>query len=185
MSCIPNIKKDLKILYSDTDSFIHEIKTDDWYADMRDMKDHFDTSDYPTTHANYSVTNKKVLGKMKDELNGAILKEYVGLRSKMYALFFSNNFIKKAKGIKKGAIERTISFDDYKTCLFNDVQIRTTFNLIRSRKHIIHSIEQNKLALDSNCDKRQLLPDGINTLPYGFVSLVNDDVMMAECNLFQ
>ena len=60
-----------QLLYTDTDSLLLEIKTDDVYKDMGNRADHYDMSDYPPEHTLHSVENKKVLGKMKDEARGA------------------------------------------------------------------------------------------------------------------
>ena len=77
-----------KLLFTDTDSFMYEIETEDFYKDISgDVKDRFDTSDYPENHPPGIPTgiNKKVLGMMKDEAAGKIIKEFVGLRSKLYS----------------------------------------------------------------------------------------------------
>ena len=59
-----------ELLYTDTDSLLLEIETDDVNKDMEANKHLYDTSDYPKEHPLYSNTNKKVLGKMKDECAG-------------------------------------------------------------------------------------------------------------------
>ena len=59
-----------RLLFTDTDSLCYEIATADIYADMLADADQFDTSDYPTDHPNFSLANKKVLGKFKDETAG-------------------------------------------------------------------------------------------------------------------
>ena len=56
---------------------------------------------------------------MKGELGGKIMKEFVNLRPKMYSYKVGNSEPKKFKGIKKCVVEKTISFDDYKRCLFS------------------------------------------------------------------
>ena len=80
--------KDLKVLYTDTDSFIYEVETDDFFADIADdVEKMFDTSNYPEDHPSCIPVgkNKKVIGLMKDEAGGKIIKEFVGLRSKLYS----------------------------------------------------------------------------------------------------
>lgn len=74
-------------MYTDTDSFILEIKTDDVYADIRNEPEEFDTWDYPENNIfGIKRHNNKVIGKFKDELKGEIATEVVGLRSKCYAM---------------------------------------------------------------------------------------------------
>ena len=51
---------------------------------MKQDQDLYDTSDYPKDHPLYSVSNKKVIGKFKDETEGVPVSEFVGLRAKMY-----------------------------------------------------------------------------------------------------
>ena len=85
----------LKLAYIDTDSFIYLIKTDDLFNDMLAMLEYLDTSDYPPNHPCFSVINKKVLGKFKDETKGALVSAFVGLRAKMYAIIIALREIKK------------------------------------------------------------------------------------------
>src|SRR5699024_7576412 len=62
-----------KLCYQYTDGLIYEVETEDLYEDFKDMQDLLDTSDYPKDHFLYSNENKKVVGKMKDEMNGKII----------------------------------------------------------------------------------------------------------------
>ena len=94
-----------KLLFSDTDSLMYEIQTEDFYKDISgDVKNKFDTSDYPENHPSGIPTgiNKKVLGKMKDEAAGKIIKEFVGLRAKLYSykMYEGEKEIKKCKELK-------------------------------------------------------------------------------------
>lgn len=158
----------IKLLYEDTDSLICSIKTEDFYEDMNEFIDELDTSDYTENNVyNLPRVNKKVLGKFKDEMNGKIIKEFVGLRSKLYAIKPDDDdkIIKKAKGIKKCVVKKEIMFDDFKNCLNNRIPLYKKQNLIRSNKHEIYTIEMNKKALSAYDDKRYI--DGIHTLAWG------------------
>ena len=91
-----------KLLFTDTDSLMYEIQTEDFYKDISgDVKDRFDTSDYPENHPSGIPTgiNKKVLGMMKDEAAGKIIKEFVGLRSKLYSFIMDDG--EKLKSVKE------------------------------------------------------------------------------------
>ena len=77
-----------KLCYMDTDSFVYEIETKDFYSDIaKYVEKRFDTSGY-SKDDNRPLPigeNKKVIGLMKDELGGKIMTEFVALRAKMYA----------------------------------------------------------------------------------------------------
>ena len=110
----------LTLCYMDTDSFIYCIETDDFYKDIADdVESRFDSSGYVPDRPLPIGLNKKVIGLMKDELGGEIMKEFVTLRPKMYSYKVGNSESKKCKGIKKCVVKKTISFEDYKNCLFN------------------------------------------------------------------
>lgn len=78
----------VRLAYTDIDSHILEITTNDVYEDFRgdDQTEQFDFSDYHKNHPNYNTDNKKVLGKFKCETHGTIIYELIALRPKMYAL---------------------------------------------------------------------------------------------------
>ena len=99
----------IKLLFTDTDSLCVEIETDDVYVDMPEMKEHFDFSEYPKNHFLYSTENQAVVAKFKDEVEGKIISEFIGLRSKLYSLTVQNDKVKKtAKGVKNAS--STITF---------------------------------------------------------------------------
>ena len=79
-----------KLLFTDTDSLTYEIETKDVYRDFWNDKDRFDNSDYSENSPYFNKTNKKVIGKFKDEAAGIPLTEFVGLRSKMYSYVKDN-----------------------------------------------------------------------------------------------
>ena len=77
-----------KLLFTDTDSLMYEIETEDFYKGISvDVKHWFDTSDHPPDHPSGipSGLNKKVLGMFKDEAGGKVIDEFVGLRTKLYS----------------------------------------------------------------------------------------------------
>jgi hypothetical protein len=170
----PKYLDKVKIMYIDTDSYIYEFKgVEDIYQDMKENIHRYDTSDFPENNPyGIPLINKKVLGKMKDENNGKILTEWVGLRSKMYSKNVQGiNETKKAKGVKKYVVENKLSLDDYRDVLFNSKRIYREMHCIRSKKHDISTVRQNKIALSYEDDKRIILEDGVNTVPHGYAAL--------------
>jgi len=74
------------LLYTDTDSLLYQVETEDVYADMKANATQYDFSDYPRDHPNHSIENKKVVGKFKDECYDRPIGEFLGLRPKMYSI---------------------------------------------------------------------------------------------------
>lgn len=131
-----------KVLYTDTDSLIYEIKHGDVYEVMRqDCHAFFDTSDYPETNIyNISRVNKKVLGMMKDENNGRIMTHFVGLRSKMYAtkVLYSPEEIERER-IKLEKVNRERS--EIERALAN-------LGVVKKIKGVKKSVIKNKITFD-------------------------------------
>ena len=151
-----------------------KLKTDDFYADIADdVRSWFDTSDYPKDHPSGIETgiNKKVIGMFKDEAAGKQIEEFVGLRSKLYSYQMAGVDYKKAKGVKKNVVKKSITHEDYKNCLFTKQEQSRRMNVIRSYHHEIFTEEVNKMALSADDDKRVIMEDGISTLSYGHYSL--------------
>ena len=157
-----------KLLFTDTDSLTYEIEAKDVYRDFWNDKDRFDNSDYPESSPYFNKTNKKVIGKFKDEACGIPIKEFVGLRSKMYSYVKDNKKeARTAKGIKKVVINNNIKHEDYKNVLLENRQIQHTMKTIRSSKHQLGSYEINKISLSCFDDKRYILINGKQSLAYG------------------
>jgi len=163
----PKYNDKLKLLFTDTDSLMYEIKTEDLYKDMKSDLELYDTSDYPKEHQLHSNKNKKVIGKMKDEACGEILTEFVGLRPKLYSFKLGGEDHKKCKGVKKAVVQKSITHEDYVRCLLDKKPLLRTMRIIRSELHEMYTVEINKVALDYSDDKRKILEDGINTLALG------------------
>ena len=162
----------VKVLYSDTDSLILEIETDDFFADTgEDVKKWFDTSKYPKDHFaaknGFPVgKNKKILGMFKDEAEGKIIREFVGLRPKCYSVLMDEKEIKKAKGTKKNTV-KSISHEDFVRVLQGEKFPPMKNISIRSHLHEIFTEQMWKVALSAEDDKRIVMEDGIQTLAIG------------------
>ena len=157
-----------ELLFTDTDSLMYLIQTDDFYSDInKDIKRKFDTSEYPENHPSGIKTgvNKKVIGKFKDEVGGIQITHFVGLRPKLYTFKVEEKGeTRKAKGVKKNVIKKSLSFEDYKKFLFTKDELMKEMNIIRSQNHNIYSMTINKVALSANDDKRLICSNKINTL---------------------
>ena len=157
-----------KLLFTDTDSLTYEIEAEDVYKDFWNDKDKFDNSNYPESSPFYDKTNKKVLGKFKNECSSIPMTEFVGLRSKMYSYIKDNNQVgKTAKGIKKNVIKKDITHENYKQTLFNNEQMHHTMKSIRSNNHQLGSYEINKVLLSCFDDKRYIHNNGATSYAYG------------------
>ena len=167
-----------RLLFTDTDSLAYEIQTADFYKDIAPhVQEKFDTSNYPVVHPSGIPTgvNKKIIGKFKDECGGKTMTEFVGLRAKLYAFKMDDGkATKKAKGVTKSVIKRSIAFEDYKRCLDTQQEIHRPMNIIRSHLHQIYTEQINKIALSAKDDKRHILPDGISTLAHGHYRISSD-----------
>ena len=99
----PKYDNDVKLSYMDTDSFVMNIKTEDFYKDIaNDVEKSFDTSNYEVDRPLPTGKNKRVIGLMKDELGGKIIMEFVTLRPKIYSyLTDDGKEDKNAKGTRK------------------------------------------------------------------------------------
>ena len=96
-------KLNCSLYFADTDSLVYEIRgVDDVYEKVCEDKDLFDFSDYSKESKFYDNSNKKVVGKMKDEMSGKVISEFAGLKSKMYSLVTVDDEEKvRAKGANK------------------------------------------------------------------------------------
>ena len=83
-------------MFTDTDSLVYEIKTEDVYKSFYENKNLLDFSD-----------KIRIIGKMKDEFKGKIISEFIGLKSKMYSFIaVDNEEVKKAKGVNKTVVNK-------------------------------------------------------------------------------
>ena len=160
-----------KLCYTDTDSLVIHIKTDDFYNDIaNDVERLFDTSNYNKKGDRPLPIgkNKKVIGMFKHETGGKIMTEFCALRAKTYAYKLDDDTeMKKAKGTKKCIVKRELMFENYVDALFNDEVVIRSQQRLRSYNLKVYPEEVNKIARSSNDDKRVLTYDKVTMFPYG------------------
>ena len=103
-----------RLLFTGTDSWTDEIRTEDIYKDFNDDKEMFDFSNYLTKSKYYDDSNKLVVGKMKDETTGVVIEELSELKPKMYSFLVGDKSeCTKAKGVNKN-VGAAINHNEYK-----------------------------------------------------------------------
>lgn len=174
--------------FTDTDSLLYSVETEDIHMDMLKHRNEFDLSNFSNNHRIFNRLspeeineikneNKKRVGKMKDEACGEVILEFVGLRAKAYAYLQESwddkkkqwTIVenKKLKGIKKNVVKKKLLFEHYKKCLFEGETRYQSMITFRSYLHKIKTIDQVKKALSRYDDKRFILACGVKTRPYG------------------
>ena len=158
------IKKNFnaELLFTDTDSLTYKIKSKNVYENFFKWKDLFDFSNYLKDSKFFDDTNKKVIGKMKDEYSGVIIDQFIGLKSKMYS-------IKKVDGKESSTakgVNFATEFNEFKDVLFNKKVIRHKMKRIQAKKQKIGTYEIDEISLSCFDDKRFVLDDGVHTLAY-------------------
>ncbi|KAJ8914870.1 hypothetical protein NQ315_014883 [Exocentrus adspersus] len=132
-----DVHQEIKLLYTDTDSLIYQLNVPDIYEHIKEGSHRFDTSDYePNNPYGIEQKNKKVPSLMKDENNGQIMLEFIGLRAKMYAYKVHNDkIVKRSKGSTLASVKK-ISFDDFGSIdlLLTQILLKTSTNLRRNFK---------------------------------------------------
>ena len=166
----PVFNERIHLLYTDTDSLMYEIESESpyWELEAAGKKDWFDFSNFPSDHFLHDDSNKRVPGLFKDECNVRPIKEFVGLRSKMYCLSVQGEEdVKVAKGVKKSVINNDLKFSNYMECLIEEETMEHSFRCIRSNQHRVHTLDLKKKTLSGFDDKRFLL-NMIDSVPYGY-----------------
>ncbi|CAG9794210.1 unnamed protein product [Diatraea saccharalis] len=160
------LKDNLSLLYTDTDSLIYQFNNEDSYEFVKkdEIKKYFDINEYE------KGKNDKIEDCcFKDELKGAIIKEFVGLKSKMYAVD-AENTIKKAAHVPK-EVKSTFDIKVYRECLYNNSPLYKEFNRVRAEDHDLYNQKVRKIVLSSNDPKRYISDNKFDTLPWGHYSL--------------
>ena len=177
-----------RLCYMDTDSFVMDIKTDDFYKDIsNDVDKWFDASNY-NKHDNRSLEigkNKKVIGKFRDELSGKVMSDFCALRAKTYSFQLDDDTKKKkTKGTRKCIVKTEITFKNYANALFKDKVLVKSQQRFKSDHHKVYREKVNKIALSSNDDKRIQTFDKVMTYPYGSNAFMVCENEMLLKNIF-
>lgn len=149
------------------------VNTRDFYEDLRSKPgfiEKFDTSNFPPEHPCYSSDRKKVPGTFTDETGGKSILEQIALRAKSYCFNLEGVENIKAKGVAKTVVKHHMTMEDHKLCLFGENgEFNPYRNMIsfRSYKHEVKTISSSKLALNRYDNKRFILKNRVDTLPWG------------------
>ncbi|XP_015787958.1 uncharacterized protein LOC107364979, partial [Tetranychus urticae] len=166
--------RNLSLVYTDTDSFIYHIKTENLYNDLKYFANIMDFCDYPKNHSLHSEENKKKLGYLKDETNGDPIIEIIALKSKMYLIRSVNSERKTAKGVQKHVVKSQILQDDYLNCLYDEKLYKHTNHRLQSKNHKIKAISTEKISLSPLDDKRWAI-DNVNTHAFGHYQTTHEN----------
>ncbi|KAL4100902.1 hypothetical protein QTP88_020927 [Uroleucon formosanum] len=137
----------IELIYTDIDSLVYYIQTDDFYEDLKNnpsLLDRMDTSNLPENHPCFISERKKIPGLFSDQTDGFIMAEFCALRAKSYAYILAGREKIRAK-------RENIS--------------------IRSFKHQLMTIKSNKLTFNNFDDKRVILEDKNQILAHGHYSI--------------
>ncbi|KAK3104484.1 hypothetical protein FSP39_003183 [Pinctada imbricata] len=156
-----------RLLFTDTDSLMYHIETEDLYKDMAESKDLFDLSNFAEDHFLHDKTNMTIPGYFKDETEGMAIFEFCGLRSKMYSFTYGENEKRTAKGISQNTVKKHLKHAHYKRCLFDGDIFMCGMHAIRSSNHELYVQRINKSGLSAFDDKRWVRNDGITTYAHG------------------
>lgn len=157
-------RENVKLLMTDTDSLMLEIKTDDFWKDV----EVFNRANNGWIQAEGNPRNNQ-LGVFKSETGNDPIVEFVGLRAKMYSYITESDQMEhmKAKGIPKAALEQ-YSQEDFVQVLDGGQATTVSMQSIRSYQHQLFTVEMFKRGLSCNDVKRWICPNNIDTQPYGY-----------------
>ena len=196
--------KDVQLLYSDTDSFILKIKSNDLISDLKNLSPTFDFSNLPMNHPLFDDSKKSKLFHFKEEFGLLPILRVVCLGSKVYSIQtvcchdFKLHSCQKCKtnpllvkdkdnisdklvmkGISKQARTK-FTFQDYFCCLQKQLARRTIDYQIQSKNQKLSSNVIQKVALSGFCDKRYILECGVHSIPFNN-DIYNDKCTAEEC----
>jgi hypothetical protein len=166
-----------RLCFTDTDSLCYHIATKDVYSEL--FASHADEMDYSPYAATGRIDfgdydkdqHKKITGKFKDECEMGVMREFRGLRSKVYRFgYLDEHGTYGEKGTCKGvnrAVAKGITLADYNACATTKQSVFRTNTRFQKHQHRITTVHQQRKCLAAYDDKRYILDDGVTTLAYG------------------
>jgi hypothetical protein len=166
---------DITLCYFDTDSFLYEIKTENLMKELGTIfKYLMDFSNFDEDHELYDMSKAKLIGYLKSEYGNKVINEFVGLKSKLYSIIYNNNLNKNtAKGLQKAILKKFVNHNHYLQVINDQRPFVSTMRRIQSKEHKVTTIKQKKMIFTPMDDKRYILPNGIETLPFGHWKINN------------
>ena len=165
-----------KLLFTDTDSLTYHIThapAVDVYKVLK-ATDEMDFSNFPPDHEHFSQAFHLVPGKWKDENAGACVKEFVGLRAKMYSFLMTDGAVKStAKGVQKSFQQRHLTHEEYKNVLMGQTKnMVENVNIITDGHHRLRTVKSVKIGLNPLNDKRYITGPQGESLAFGHCDIM-------------
>lgn len=181
----PALNGKVSVLFSDTDSLLLKCVTHLTVDEvMQKLSSIMDFSNLSKDHPLYDSSRMNELTFWKNETQGEILAEFVGLCAKTYSIrVIHKNSVSthsKAKGVGSAIVRRT-RFEEYKKCIDSITSHRATSYDIRSRSHVVTTLKSDRLCWTS-FDNKRFLSCPIHSMPYG--SIYIKKCLMAKRCLF-
>ena len=170
----------VNLLLTDTDSIIFEVTCANFFEKFKKLP-LLDFSNFRKDHFLYSDKNRKALLFFKDENPNDYIKEFIGLRSKLYAIkTVKHESNIKCKGYSRNFRDTYLSFENYKLC-HNSLNIyRFPLLSIRGFDHQLYTVFQNKIVLNNFDSKMYLCNCNVHTYFYGS-SILKSNCL--KCNM--
>ena len=121
----------------------------------------------PNYHTTKHFSNKLLVIEMKKTKAKMNTPVYLGMTISDISKMEDDSEMKKAKGVKRCVIKRRLMFENYKVSLFNNKTIMRPQLTFKSDHHNVYTEEVNKIAPNSNDNKRLQTFDGVTTYSYG------------------
>ena len=145
----------VKTCHLDTDSFTYHIESpQDVYDVLKDHGEMMDFSNYPDGHRCRADTNKLQPGYWKDEAHSRVIRDFIGLRAKMYSILYCGGEEKKtAKGVLSTVRKSQLRHEQYRRSLFEEEQMTHRGNKILKKDNQLYTVSMAKSSLCPFNDK--------------------------------